>query len=94
MVGEGPGVIQRQADEEHGQSPADGGEHPLSAVEIGVLFAEHGEHGRVGQRHAGTAEELADDDQQQEEEEDFADVVAVEDRVGKRRRHLPVINQS
>lgn len=88
VVGERSGVIQRQTNEEHGQPPSNGGEHALPSVQVGVLFAQHVEDGRVGQRHTRTAEELADDDQQQEQKEHFADVVPVEDRVRERRWYL------
>jgi len=64
MISEGRWIIERQANEEHSQSPSDWGEHALSAVQIRVLLAEHVEHGRIGQRHARAAKELADDDQQ------------------------------
>ena len=87
MVGEGVRVVEDEADEEHGETPADGGEHALAAVLVGVLLAEQVEDGRIGQRQRRTAEELADDDQQQEEEEDLAHVVQVEHGEGEGRRH-------
>jgi len=65
VVGEGHGVVQHDADEEHGEAPSEGAEHPLVTVVIGVVAQER-DDGRVRKRYSGRSEELTDDDQQEE----------------------------
>lgn len=63
MIGEGMRVVESEADEEHGETPPDRGEHSLSSILISILFAEQVENGGIGEGHARTAKELADDDE-------------------------------
>ena len=58
-------MVQHDADEEHGEAPSEGAEHPLVTVVIGVVAQER-DDGRVRKRYSGRSEELTDDDQQEE----------------------------
>lgn len=74
MIGEGGGMIQSDANKEHGQTPSQRPEHPLMAVSVGVL-SQDGDHCRIGQGDGRRTEEFADDDQQKQQEERLLDVL-------------------
>lgn len=74
MVRERGRMVQGYADEEHGQAPAQGAEHSLVPVLVGV-GAQQRDDRRVGQRDGGGAEELAYHDQQQQQEKHFLDIL-------------------
>lgn len=74
MVRERGRMVQRYAHEEHGQAPAQGTEHSLVTVFVGVRAQQRDDRG-VGQSDGGSAEELAYHDQEQQQEEHFLDVL-------------------
>ena len=73
VIAEHVGVVQGDADEEHGDGPAERTEHPLAAVVLEVV-AEVPERGGVGKHEGGRTEELSDDDEKKEEKEGLVDV--------------------
>ena len=62
VVAEHVRVVERDADEEHGDGPAERAEHPLAAVVLEIV-TEIAERGGVGENEGRRTEELADNDE-------------------------------